>query len=49
MPVPDDPFTGKPLGYEVKGDTAIIRGATPKEFEGQPGYNVRYEITVRKK
>jgi hypothetical protein len=49
VPVPDDPFTGKPLGYEVKGDTAIIRGTTPKEFEGQSGYNVRYEITVRKK
>lgn len=42
VPLPPDPFTGKPFVYKADGDTAHLRG------EGQgPGDNVRYEVTVR--
>ncbi len=30
MPLPDDPFTGKPFRYEVKDDTAHLRGSPPR-------------------
>ena len=29
VPLPDDPFTGKPFRYEVDGDTAHLRGSPP--------------------
>jgi hypothetical protein len=41
VPLPPDPFTGKPFAYEVAGTTARLRG------EG-PASPVRYEVTVRK-
>ena len=31
VPLPDDPFTGKPFHYEQKGATAHIRGTQPGE------------------
>ena len=30
VPVPADPFTGKPFGYEASGKKAHVRGTPPK-------------------
>jgi hypothetical protein len=48
VPLPVDPFTGKPFRYELDGLTARVRGTPPKGMETEPGFNVRYEITIRK-
>jgi hypothetical protein len=48
VPVPDDPFTGKPFRYEVDGATAHLRGSPPREQEKNPAYNLHYEITIQK-
>ena len=29
VPLPDDPFTGKPFRYELDGTTARLRGSPP--------------------
>jgi hypothetical protein len=42
VPLPDDPFTGKPFGYHVEGQTAHLSAGPPR------GDNVRYEVTIRK-
>ncbi len=47
VPVPADPFSGKPFRYERHGDTAVLRGSPPRGGEKTPSNNVRYEITVR--
>jgi hypothetical protein len=47
VPLPDDPFTGKPFRYKVEGTTAHLRGSPPPGEEKNPGFNVRYEITIR--
>lgn len=48
LPLPEDPFTGKPFRYERKGDTAHLRGSPPPGEEKMPFFNVHYEITIRK-
>src|ERR671933_203637 len=30
VPLPPDPFTGKPFRYQVDGDTAHLRGTPPR-------------------
>src|SRR5207253_1633429 len=47
VPLPDDPFTGKPFRYRLDGATAHLQGTPPKGEEKSPGFNVHYEITVR--
>jgi hypothetical protein len=47
VPLPDDPFTGKPFRYEVKGSTAHLRGSPPPGEAKNPGYNFHYEVTVK--
>jgi hypothetical protein len=47
VPLPDDPFTGKPFLYEVNGNTAHLRGTAPSAEEKNPSYNVHYEVSVR--
>jgi hypothetical protein len=47
VPLPDDPFTGKPFGYEVNGKTAHVRGTPPKAMENDKFFRVHYEITLR--
>jgi hypothetical protein len=42
VPLPDDPFTGKPFGYQVEAATAHLRAGLPR------GDNTRYEVTIRK-
>jgi hypothetical protein len=47
VPLPDDPFTGKPFPYELSGKTVRLRG-TPAEAEKDfRGYRVHYEITLK--
>jgi hypothetical protein len=48
VPLSDDPFTGKPFRYEVKGTTAHLYGSPPRGEEKVPAFNVHYEITIRK-
>jgi hypothetical protein len=47
VPLPDDPMTGQPFHYEVKGGTAHLRGSPPPGEEKDPVYNVRYEVTLQ--
>lgn len=48
VPLPVDPFTGKPFRYELKDGAAHLRGTPPKGDEKNPAYNLHYEITIRK-
>jgi hypothetical protein len=48
VPIPVDPFTGKPFQYRVDGQTAVIQGTPPRGEEKKPSFNVRYEVTLRK-
>jgi hypothetical protein len=48
VPLPVDPFTGKPFHYKVEGDTATLRGSPPRGEGSNPAYNLRFEVTVAK-
>jgi hypothetical protein len=48
VPLPLDPFTGKPLRYELKDGVAHLRGTAPKGYAEQTAFNLHYEITIRK-
>ena len=48
VPLPVDPFTGKPFRYEAAGNTAHLRGTPPSGMEKDPSYHVHYEVTLRK-
>ena len=49
VPLPLDPFTGKPVRYSVEGNIAHIRGTPPAgEVNNIAAYNIHYEITIRK-
>jgi hypothetical protein len=48
VPLPDDPFTGKPFGYELDGATAHLRGSPPSAERKTPAFNLHYEVTIRK-
>ena len=48
VPLPDDPFTGKPFRYEVTGNTAHLRGTPPLGEEKNPDFNIHYEVTLQK-
>ncbi len=48
VPLPVDPYTGKPFRYEVVGNTAHFRGSPPPGEEKIPYFNVHYQVTVRK-
>jgi hypothetical protein len=48
VPLPADPFTGKPFEYQVEAGTARLRGSPPRGEESNPRYNVRYEVTLQK-
>lgn len=48
LPLPADPVTGKPFVYELKGDTAAIRGTAPPGREKEPSFNRVYEVTIHK-
>lgn len=48
LPLPDDPFTGKPFRYSVEKGTAHLRGTPPAGYGRVAAYNLHYEITIRK-
>ncbi len=48
VPLPVDPFTGRPFRYEVKDGVAHLRGSPPKGDEQNVAYNLHYEIVIRK-
>jgi hypothetical protein len=48
VPLPVDPFSGKPFTYKVEGNTAHLRGTPPPGESKNPALNVRYEMTIRK-
>jgi hypothetical protein len=48
VPLPDDPFTGKPFRYELNGSAAHLRGSPPPGEEKQPHFNIHYEVTLQK-
>jgi hypothetical protein len=47
VPLPDDPFTGKPFRYEASGKTAHLRGTPPNASENNRFFRVHYEITLK--
>jgi hypothetical protein len=48
VPLPVDPFTGKPFPYKVEGPTAHLRGTPPPGTEKEAPFNVRFEVTMQK-
>jgi hypothetical protein len=48
VPLPDDPFTGKPFLYEVQGATAHLRGTPPAKEQNNASFNIHYEVTLQK-
>jgi hypothetical protein len=48
VPLPFDPFTGKPFRYELAGNTAHLRGTPPPGQENVPVFNIHYEVIVQK-
>jgi hypothetical protein len=48
VPLPVDPFTGKPFVYKVEAATAHLHGSPPRGEEKNADYNIHYEITLRK-
>jgi hypothetical protein len=48
VPLPDDPFTGKPFRYSLEGTAAHLRGSPPPGSENEAIFNLHYEITIRK-
>jgi hypothetical protein len=48
VPLPADPFTGKPFRYEVIGNTAHLRGTPPRGVENDPAFRIHYEVTLQK-
>lgn len=48
LPLPVDPFTGKPFPYRVEQGKAVLRGTPPPGFEKDPSYHLHYEVHLRK-
>jgi hypothetical protein len=46
LPLPADPFTGKPFQYTAQGLTAHLRGGSPRGEEKNPAYNLQYEVRL---
>jgi hypothetical protein len=47
VPLPVDPFTGKPFGYEIAGRTVHLRGTPPEgEYNNVAAYRLHYEVTI---
>ncbi len=48
VPLPADPFTGRPFLYQPDGASARLRGSPPAGEEKNAGFNVVYEITIER-
>jgi hypothetical protein len=46
VPLPPDPFTGKPFVYKLENATAHLQGSSPHGEEQNPCFNVRYEVAI---
>jgi hypothetical protein len=46
VPIPLDPFTGKPFTYNVEGDKAVIEGPAPDGENKTADKHIRYEVTI---
>lgn len=49
VPVPVDPFTGKPFEYEAKDDKAVLAGPPPGGDKPTASNALRYELTLKRK
>jgi hypothetical protein len=47
VPLPPDPFTGKPFRYQLDAATAHLRGTPPPGLEKLAAYNLHYEVTIQ--
>jgi hypothetical protein len=47
VPLPDDPFTGKPFRYQNDGAAAHVFGSPPPGEKKNPAYNLHYEVTIQ--
>jgi hypothetical protein len=47
VPLPDDPFTGKPFRYDVDDKIAHLRGGSSGDKAKGPAGEVHYEVTVK--
>lgn len=48
LPLPPDPFTGRPYRYELLNGVASVRATPPPGREGDASLNRVYEVSVRK-
>jgi hypothetical protein len=48
VPLPPDPFTGKPFDYKVEAATAHLRGSPPRGEEKDSACSASYEVTIQK-
>jgi hypothetical protein len=48
VPLPEDPFTGKPFRYRKDEATAHLYGTPPRGEENVAAYNLHYEVTIQK-
>ncbi|AMV24731.1 hypothetical protein VT84_10070 [Gemmata sp. SH-PL17] len=48
VPLPVDPFSGKPFRYELVDGVGHLRGSPPKAGETNAVYHMHYEIIIRK-
>jgi hypothetical protein len=48
VPLPADPFTGKPFRYEADGATAHLRSVPPSGEAKTLAGNVHFQVTLRK-
>jgi hypothetical protein len=48
VPLPVDPFSGKPFTYDVRGKTAHLRGTPPKTLENTAAHRIHYEVNLKK-
>jgi hypothetical protein len=48
IPLPNDPFSGKPFVYQIEGATVHLQGSAPRGEEKNPLYNLRYQAVFSK-
>jgi hypothetical protein len=48
VPIPLDPFTGKPFLYKADGNQAVIEGPSPEGKKPGPDNFIRYTVTLKK-
>jgi hypothetical protein len=48
VPLPADPFTGKPFVYKKEGVVAQLCGGSPHGADKNRVYNVRYDVRIRR-